>query len=270
MESTGRPASSGHGKYIRSIALGDPVLPVPNSGDLWTCAWAADGTLYVAVDDTCGFEYLSVFTAPRPETSNLRLCRLDGDPPHLTGSTVNPMREYGICTAIDPLDDAMWKAMGLAAVDGALYMTVSRHGLNLIQPHNRYAVQETWDASILVSRDGGKSWSPKPELGKAMFPGRVFSTPFFVDYGRDGAIPAKHSLPPRRQGPKTAPPPTGSGFRPTPPGMTSKKIFTPTKLAKLGYFSASGRLAAGWVAWRRARSSVFRFQATSSRGKICS
>lgn len=189
---TARESTGTSYRRIRSIRLGDPVLPTPNSGDLWTCAWAADGTLYTAADDTCGFEHPSVFTAPRAETSNLRLCRIDGDtPPKLTGATVNAMQEYGLCTEKDPRDDAMWKAMGLAAVDGVLYMSVSRHSLGLVQPHNRYAIQEAWDASIIASRDGGRSWSAKPELGKAMFPGRVFSTPMFVDFGRDGAIPAK-------------------------------------------------------------------------------
>lgn len=178
-------------RRIRGMSIGEPVLPTPNSGDLWTCAWAADGTLYTAADDTCGFAYPSVFNAPRAETSNLRLCRLDGEtPPQLTGVTVNAMQEYGLCTEKDARDDAMWKAMGLTVVDGVLVMSVSRHGLGLVQAHNRYAIQETWDASLIASHDGGHTWSPKPELGQAMFPGRLFSTPFFVDYGRDGALPA--------------------------------------------------------------------------------
>ncbi len=43
----------------------------------------------------------------------------------------------------------MWKACGLASIDGVLYMTVSRH----LNPDYAPWIQQTWDASMIMSRD---------------------------------------------------------------------------------------------------------------------
>ena len=46
-------------------------------------------------------------------------------------------------------------------------------------------IQETWDASIIKSTDHGRNWSATPEIGKAIFPSRLFSNRFFVQHGKD-------------------------------------------------------------------------------------
>jgi hypothetical protein len=66
-------------------------------------------------------------------------------------------------------------------------MSLSRHRYGEV---TSFFIQQAWDASIVRSDDGGRTWSAQPPLGGAMFPGQTFATPFFVDYGRDGgALP---------------------------------------------------------------------------------
>jgi hypothetical protein len=164
-----------HGPWIVGARLGRPIRVRGSHGDLWSPTWADDGEIYAAADDAFGFD--------RGADSNLTINRVSGMPPNLHGVTVNPMWEYGRQTEYLE-DDGMWKAMSIASVDGSLYLTVSRHSHPLL---NRYSIQETWDASIIRSDDHGSNWTAVPELGHAMFPGHAFSTPFFIQYGQDGA-----------------------------------------------------------------------------------
>lgn len=180
-------ASAAHARRrIRAAHLGEPVQRVKSSGDLWTATWADDGDLYVASDDTSAFDGAC--------SSNLAVSRLAGDrPPDLRGVTVNCMKEYGGGSETRREDGGMWKACGLTCINGVLYMAVSRQLTCPTEPDGKWEgrwspfwIQETWDASIIKSTDHGKTWSAMPRLGHAMFPGRTFSTPFFVQYGRDG------------------------------------------------------------------------------------
>ena len=172
---------------IRSALLGKAVKLPGSGGDTWVAAWADDDELYVSSDDTAGFNDAC--------SSNLAINRITGvTPPQLHGKTVNCMTEYGTGSETRREDGAMWKACGITCVDGVLYLAVSRHLTCPTEPNNtwegRYApfpIQETWDASIIKSTDRGLTWSPAPKLGQAMFPGRSFSTPFFVQYGRNGS-----------------------------------------------------------------------------------
>jgi hypothetical protein len=160
---------------IVRATTGRPVRVDGSHGDLWTAAWADDGHLYAASDDTQGFA--------RAVSSNLAVNRIEGDDPRdLHGTTINGMPEYGYWGEVSPVDHAFWKAMGVASVDGVLYVTVARHSgyMDCDHPH-----QEAFDASIVSSGDHGRTWSPAPALGESMFPGPAFATPFFVDYGRD-------------------------------------------------------------------------------------
>jgi hypothetical protein len=60
------------------------------------------------------------------------------------------MKQFGGWAEVRKEDDASWKACGLAAVDGVLYMTVSRHWLE-----DAPGIQQTWDSSIIKSTNGG-------------------------------------------------------------------------------------------------------------------
>jgi hypothetical protein len=158
---------------IVGAELGTPVKVPGSHGDLWTAALGSDGHLYAASDDTQGFD--------RAVSSNLAINRIEGDDPStLRGITVNGMTDYGYWGEIDPADRAFWKANGIGTAHGSLYLTVSRHSgyMDCDIPH-----QEAFDSSIVRSDDLGKTWTPAPALGSAMFPGPSFATPFFVDYG---------------------------------------------------------------------------------------
>src|ERR1700694_1083325 len=81
-------ADDGPSKPITGVKVGTPVKLDDNQGDTWIAAWAGDGNLYSPSDDTSGFR--------KGCNSNVAFNRIDGnDPLHLTGTTINPMSEYG-------------------------------------------------------------------------------------------------------------------------------------------------------------------------------
>ena len=172
--------------------MGEAIWLPHSSGDLWTTTWADDDNLYSASDDTSGFNNAC--------NSNLAVSRIMGQtPPHLRGVTVNCMKEFGSGSETQVEDGGMWKACGLISLDGSLYLSVSRQLTCPTEPHrvwkgrsSPFWIQETWDASIIKSNDHGQTWSPAPKLNQAMFPGRIFSTPFFVQHGRDGRGTPEH------------------------------------------------------------------------------
>jgi hypothetical protein len=91
-------------------------------------------------------------------------------------------------------DGANWKLMNAYAVDGALYMFITRcvYPWKSLDPQRRH----WWlNASIIKSTDGGKTWSrpAKENYEHPMFPGHRFATPYFVWYGKDGAANVDNS-----------------------------------------------------------------------------
>lgn len=182
----GSPTDTKSPARILTARLGAAIRLPHCSGDLWTTTWADDDNLYSASDDTGGFGKVC--------NSNLALNKISGTtPPDLQGVTVNCMTQFGTGSETLAEDGGMWKACGLTCVDGVLYMSVSRQLTCPTEPRGQWQgrsspfwIQETWDASIIKSTDYGKTWSATPELNHAMFPGRIFSTPFFVQYGKNG------------------------------------------------------------------------------------
>ena len=167
---------------IISARLGEPTPYEDSFGDVWSTTWADDDDLYSVSDDTRGFKNAC--------DSNLAINRISGEmPPDLEGTTINPMSEYGPMVGISPLDGGNWKGGGITCVGGVLYLAVCRNdGAYVRDPRGPdYWIQEAWDASIIKSVDHGKSWSPAPKIGHAMFPGRNFCYPCFVEYGKNGA-----------------------------------------------------------------------------------
>ena len=166
---------------VISAHLGDPITYEQSFGDIWSTTWADDGNLYSVSDDTRGFKNAC--------DSNLAIHRITGEiPPDLEGTTINPMAEYGPMMGKSPIDGGNWKGAGLTCVDGVLYLGVCRNGGAYIRDTRgpNYWLQEAWDASIVKSLDHGKTWSPAPEIGKAMFPGKNLCYPCFVEYGQNG------------------------------------------------------------------------------------
>ena len=168
--------------------LTEPIMNQSYFGDVWSCAWADDNNLYSVADDTWGSA--RPFPAP-PESpdddtwgpefsgSNLAIYRIDGGPQDTSIHLLNKMQPYGHATWRD--GRATWKANGMTCVDGVLYMSVSQHAYCVAGDN----LQRTYDATIVKSTDYGQTWSAKPAVGQAMFPGHWFSTPFFVQFGRD-------------------------------------------------------------------------------------
>jgi hypothetical protein len=85
-------------------------------------------------------------------------------------------------------DGANWKTMNTYAVDGVLYMFVTRcvYPWKSSDPRRRHVWQ---NASVIKSTDGGKTWTrpAADNYARPMFPGRRFGAPYFVWYGKDGA-----------------------------------------------------------------------------------
>jgi hypothetical protein len=178
-------ATDTHGLPIIAASLGEPIPYINCEGDVWSTTWADDDNLYSVSDDTRGFNNAC--------NSNLAVNRIRGEmPPELEGTTINPMSEYGYATETSPIDNGTWKGAGLTCIDGVLYLGVCRN----IGPYQHayvrdprgpeFWLQYTWDASIIKSVDHGKTWSAQPKLGHAMFPGRNFCYPGFVEYGKNG------------------------------------------------------------------------------------
>jgi len=166
------------GKRIVKCQIGNAVsLPWGRgTGDVWFTAWADDGDVYAISDETHGFGNVT--------NSNIAIHRITGIPPDLQGTTVNPLVELGQA-AESKADGAKWNSCGLASIDGVLYLSMCRSQCNPL--HERYAeLQLAFDSSIIKSSDHGKTWSAMPMVGHAMFPGRTFSTPSFVDAGPNG------------------------------------------------------------------------------------
>lgn len=162
-----------HSDVIKGIRwLTDLQVHLPSNGDVWSCAWADDDLIYSAADDCMGIN--------KSNFSNLAIFKIPGTPADPAIELVNPMHLYGGMGYHDGF--ASWKADGLTCIDGVLYMGVSQHSGGLYFPDN---VQRTYDGSIVKSADHGVTWSPKPAAGRPMWPWVSFSTPFFVQFGRD-------------------------------------------------------------------------------------
>ncbi len=158
-------------KLIKGIRwLTEPIRYPGSNGDAWSCTWADDGHIYSTADDCTGIE--------NSNNSNLALFRIEGESPTHRINLVNPMDPYGGICYHDRSDT--WKANGLICIDGVLYMSVSQHSSAF-----EYGdlIQRTYDASIIKSTDHGKTWSPKTR--DPMFPSPRFSTPYFVQFGKN-------------------------------------------------------------------------------------
>ena len=140
------------------------------TGDLWPCAWGADDRLYTANGDGMGFG--SVW-------SDIVFSIVDGYPPDLVGSS--PENAFGpyIATVWGPNpQEVSRKPTGLVCIDGDIYMFFQ----NLKNFMSDNVFGDAPHASISVTRDSGATWEFETEA--PMFTDHVFTTGFFLDYGR--------------------------------------------------------------------------------------
>jgi hypothetical protein len=168
---------------LRAVSVDAPIAVAGSEGDTWVPTWAQNGQLYSPSNDTTGFH-----SAPK---ANIAFNRIDGiRPDHLGGETVNPMPSYGKEAERGP-DGCTWKSSGCACIDGVLYWVIARHryGQESGDPYRR---QTAHNASIIKSVDRGRTWTRSARLNyrSPMFPGRRFATPYFIQFGRNGAAPS--------------------------------------------------------------------------------
>lgn len=87
-------------------------------------------------------------------------------------------------------DRCTWKSSGCSVIDGKIYWALTRNGYGEMSgdPYFRETQQ---NATLIVSEDGGTTWSPSAEeaLAAPMFPDKTFASPYFIDYGESASRP---------------------------------------------------------------------------------
>lgn len=151
-----------------------PSVLTDSDGDLWPTCWADDDNVYSANGDGAGFG--------EPPASDIALSRVFGTPETgITGERLASGDALGNVWA-DPRDYNR-KPTGMLAVDGngdgqsELYLAIQ----DLRTPPCPECFNDAPNASISRSDDYGVTWQKTTE---PMFTDHVFTTIFFLDYGR--------------------------------------------------------------------------------------
>ena len=204
--------------------LGDriPVATQGVRGDTYPMAWGRDGEVYLGTGDANWFELDGVIynraIPDRPDLNDYAYQRISG---HVVERMTGGPESFSIERLNDLPGHTGWggsgpKPSGMVSVDGVLYYAVQNF-LGWKPPRHGIDSQHGSDATLLCSRDGGRTWSPdlndmlaafhaqhytlgKPQheawnippedrthIGdwKPMFPGCWFGGPSFVQYGQD-------------------------------------------------------------------------------------
>ena len=139
-------------------------------GDLWAQTWAEDGHIYAANGDGFAFGWMP---------TDIKVSRIEGSPPAMRGRPI-PL-------AFGPFLGRLWppepwlvshKPTGMTCVDGVLYLFYQN--LKNFLSENEFG--DAPAASISWSCDHGRTWDRDPS--GPMFHDHVFTTGFFLDYGR--------------------------------------------------------------------------------------
>lgn len=150
-------------------------------GDTFPMTWADDGEIYASAGDP-GWG---------GKNDGLDVEKFSGMPPHYTITRVNRMPDYMGSGGGGP------KPSGMISVDGVIYLAFQNllgtkppaHGPQDSGSRVEGEIsQHGSDATIVSSRDHGKTWTPDIEDIKVpMFPGNTFGGPAFVNTGRNNA-----------------------------------------------------------------------------------
>jgi hypothetical protein len=142
------------------------------TGDLWPAAWGEDDRLYTACGDGIGFGIVP---------DDIVVGVVDGYPPEMDGHNLFGARGAAVAGLWGP---EIWtlnrKPTGMTCVDDSLYLFFQ----NLANAWSPDPFGYAPNASISVSHDGGATW--EYDHGGPMFSDRVFTTGFFLDFGRCG------------------------------------------------------------------------------------
>lgn len=137
-------------------------------GDLWPSCWADDGNLYAANGDGSAFNPFQGFNL-RPD---MAVSRISGMPPNLSGTTL--ATNVGTNWSGPNYNR---KPTGMVCVGNAIYLA--------FQNLNDQNFNDAPAASIARSTDHGVTWTW--DTSAPMFDNHVFTTIFFLDYGRNNA-----------------------------------------------------------------------------------
>jgi hypothetical protein len=165
------------GAAITKATLGTATKYSQAYGDTFYSTWADDDNIYVTADDTTGWN--------NDSDSNFLVMKLTGTAPaSLSGTVINKFRtapnDYGPQKNKQGHQDGVgWKANGITSVDGVLYLSISRHGV------------ESFNNTIIKSTDHGVTWSGSQQnsFDNPMFSGTTFPTLSFVEYEKDYKVP---------------------------------------------------------------------------------
>jgi len=140
-------------------------------GDLWPSCWSSDGNLYGANGDGAAFNPFQGYGL-RPD---MAVSRISGRPPNLTGTTLatNVGTDYS-----GPNYNR--KPTGMACVGNAIYLAFQN-----LNDSGANAFNDAPAASVAKSTDRGRTWTW--DTHTPMFDHNVFTTIFFLDYGRNYA-----------------------------------------------------------------------------------
>lgn len=143
------------------------TIATASDGDLWASCWADDDLLYSANGDGSGFTLAS-------PSADIAVSRISGSPGRLSGVTL----AHSDAIASIWGDPAHYnrKPTGMICVDGALYLAA--------QDLNK-DFDDAPAASISRSDDKGRTWTW--DRRAPMFGDYVFTTIFFLDYGKNNA-----------------------------------------------------------------------------------
>jgi hypothetical protein len=152
-----------------------------SDGDLWPSAWSNDDYLYLANGDGWGWT--------NQGWSDIAFNRITGGHPdtgNLVGNRVSagfgPIWNKSTCPDGSPRYNR--KPTGLTSRGGTLWLAVQ--DLNRCPGAQFYgpAFNDAPNATILKSTDKGATWTWNAT--SPMFPNSVFTTVFFLDWGKDG------------------------------------------------------------------------------------
>lgn len=159
------------------VKLTAPIPPRGNVGytvrfgDTYPMTWADDDEIYTSSGDPNWGE----------KWDGLDVEKFSGQPPHYSITRVNAMADYKGSGGGGP------KPAGMISVSGVLYLAV-QNLLGKKPPAFGTRSQHGSDATIISSRDHGKTWMPaRADIQRPMFPGHLFGGPAFVNTGRDNA-----------------------------------------------------------------------------------
>lgn len=165
-------------------------------GDTYFNTVGTDGAILTTSDDSHGAN-----NACANDGGDITILHARGPGPgRLRVVTVNCMSSYGPRGGgRNSPDGCSWKTGGITRVHHTIYLAVARQLRHCSEGREAHGLQPSYNASIIRSVDGGKTWiNPWGQKGdggaappwsyrhnryKAMFPGKSFSAPFFIQYG---------------------------------------------------------------------------------------